>query len=334
MAKVSSAIGDAMHLAQGFKDGWGVITAARSLVYQFPPMKEAKGDLPAGYQGPPALFVELEIQRYADGDGNKTSDPPETKLLSVQKPSKDTGLLDLVHPGKYTDENFDDAVDCGGDLGAEGDTLFALKDGYQLLDSCGWWRFALSAQEDGFKPEIMKRTFFPDLVGLYAYFTTVTLPKFRDNMTNDPTAFVVKKGTTKRFPYEQVKGTATAAAPAKSAGKPAGAKGKPAAAAPAAAAPAAAPAPATNGATTITADEIATALLIDTLAPAKRGVTLSDSKKLRVEALMCMSKHKPAIPQELKKAVQDTLTEDWLTATGLANGLFDIADDGRIVFAS
>ena len=108
------------------------------------------------------------------------------------------GQLNAVHPGKYEDGNPEsDATDMGGALGATGDTLFALADGYQINDNVKWMRFCASLVEKGFKPAILKRTYFPDMVGLYAFFKNVT-----KKMGNyDSKLFVVDKIV--RFPYEK-----------------------------------------------------------------------------------------------------------------------------------
>ena len=119
-------------------------------------------------------------------------------LLSIAGADKMDGQLNAVHPGKYEDGNPEsDATDMGGSLGATGDTLFALADGYQINDNVKWMRFCASLVEKGFKPAILKRTYFPDMVGLYAFFKNVT-----KKMGNyDSKLFVVDKIV--RFPYEK-----------------------------------------------------------------------------------------------------------------------------------
>lgn len=311
MPRVSSAPEDAMHFKGTFSDGWGKIVDAKALVYQFPPDKET------GRQDPAGLFCELTIQRYQDGDGNRSADQPEQVLLSIQRASKDSGTLTLVHPGNYPNGDVSaEPEDCGTELGAEGDTVKALQDGYQFNDKTKYMVFCKSLQEKGFKPEILKHTYFPGFVGLYAFFKTETQKKFRADQTSDPTAFVVTQ--IKEFPYEAKK----AAAPAKGKGKVASAP-----------ATAAAPAPATNGDASV--EDIASAILIQTLAPAKKGVTLPSLAKLKVEAFMSVSKHKPAVPANIKKQVQEQLgDEEWLAAVGQANSIFSVGDDGSVAFAA
>lgn len=333
MPRVSSASEDAYHFKGTFADGWGLVTAAQAVMFQFPPDKET------GQQNPPSLFVELTIQRHQDGDGHASATPPEQVLMSIARPNKETGEMDQIHPGNYPDGNMSaDPVDCGGNLGAAGNTLFALADGYQLNDNCKWMRFTRSLEEKGFRPAILKRTYFPDLNGLRAYFKTEKLKKWRDDQEADPTAFVVSE--IRQFPYEA--GAQTAAAAASTTGR--GKKGQgqqsasapaPAAAAPAPSPPAAAPAPAapaTNG--TASAEDLATAVIIQTLAPAKKGTALPNIAKLKVEAFMAINKHKPTVPVELKSAVQQQMQdEDWLIAVGVMNNLFVIAEDGKVTFA-
>jgi hypothetical protein len=310
MHRVSSAPEDAFHFKGGFADGWGKITSAKALVFQFPPDKESSR------QGPPGLFACLEIQRFNDNAGNQSAEQPSEVLLSIQSANKESGELNLCHPGRFVDGNPDsDPEDMTGELGAEGDTLFAVQDGFQLNDKTKWMTFTTSLQEKGFQPKILKRTWFNDLVGLYAYFKTETRKKFRDDQTNDPTVFLVTE--IKEFPYEL---------------KPA-AKGKPAPKGKAAAS-ATAPAAAAVEPASESAEEIAAAILSKTLAPARKGVVIADIKRLKIEALMAISKHKPAVPAELKKAVQNQLgDDDWLEATGAAEGLFEILENGQVKFA-
>lgn len=338
MARVSSAPEDAYHLSGKFADGWGKVTDCKVVMFQYPPMKEAKGNRPAGHQDPAALVAELTIQRYVDGDGNVAASQPETKMLGIQKgtPGVDENdnpiMVYPVHPGKYPDDNPElDPVDCGDALGAEGNTLFALQDGFALNDKCGWMVFTQSLQEDGFKPAILKRTFFDDLIGLYAYFVTETRPKFRQDQTEDPTAFVVKKGTTRIRPYE--KQTAGAAAGMAKAAKGAAAGG---AKKTAAAAPKAPVAPATSDADSNGAadpETLATSVL-KSVAGANKGTVYPNATKLSVQLLLGMNKLKPPIPAELKKAVQDQLKDsDWVAAVGMGEDVLAVNDDGSIQFA-
>ena len=73
--------------------------------------------------------------------------------------------------------------------------------------------------------------------------------------------------------------------------------------------------------------------MTQTLAADKKGQTVTDVKKLKVQAFMAMNRHRPTIPGELKPAVQKQLgDEEWLIATGLSAGVFTQADDGSITF--
>jgi hypothetical protein len=326
MPRVSSAPEDAYHFKGSFEEGWGVVTAAEAVVFQFPPTKEAKNGRPAGSQDPPQLMARLEIQRMVDGDGNKNPAPTEEVLLPIQKPDKGTGELSACHPGNFPDANPEaDPEDMGGELGASGNTLYAMQDGYAINEKCKWMRFTSSLQAKGFKPAILKRTFFTDLVGLYAFFKNETVkggsPEF------DGTAFVVDKIV--RFPYE--KGAADAAKP--TAKVKASTGSKPVAAA---ATKPVSDAPESNGASGGTdPQEIALAVLTDTLAPSKKGQTLKDMPKLKLEALMASNKHKPAIPAEIKKQVLDQFKdEDWIRAVGESTELFAFAADGSVTFAA
>jgi hypothetical protein len=335
MPKVSSAPEDALHFKGSYADGWGEVVDAKAVVFQYPPDKST------GRQDTPSLFCELTIQRYREPE-TKDATAPESIMLSIQRSDKMTGELSLVHPGKYPNGNLEaDPEDMSGGLGAEGDTLFALQDGYQINDKTKWMRFTQSLVEKGFKPAVLKRTYFPDLVGLRAYFTNLTEKKFRDDQTSDPTVFVVKE--IRQFPYEKK---------AVAKGKPAAAEKKTAAAAAAAAAKPVngAPTPSTLSAPEETADgigggsaaaeDIAFDIVKNTLAPAKKGTTIASPgdpqagiNRLKIEAYLAINRHKPAVPAALKKAVQEKLGDTtWLEAIGAVNELFSLGEDGSVTF--
>lgn len=329
MARVSSAPEDAYVMKSGFIEGWGEVVGAKALVFQFPPAKKASDTRKEGDQDPPALFLALEIQRL-NADGTKAPGDPEEKLLKIANPSKMTGQLDDLHPGNCADDNFDnEPTDCGGELGAEGNTLFAAQEGFQLNDKTGWMMTAKSLEEKGFKPAILRRSFFPDLVGLVAEFETVTIPK-TGKQQFESSLFGVK--SIKVYPYE--KGTkATGAAPG---GKGAAAKGKPApktGTAPASnAAPTTtqtAPAGDANGAVDLSPEDFLTDL-IGKYASGKKGATVTDLKKLKMEVLLYGTKHAKS---QMTKATTDSLTEDFLQVVGMASSLYAVEDDGKVQFA-
>lgn len=331
MPRVSSAPEDAFHFKGEFLDGWGEVVDAKPIVFQFPPSKEDKPGRPAGSQDPPGLFAELLIQRHTDAEGTKGPQPPEQVLLSIQRADKHTGELSACHPGKFQDGDPEsEPEDQGGELGAEGDTLYALQEGFQLNDKCKWMRFTTSLVEKGFKPSILKRTYFPDLIGLRAYFMTV-VDKKKSETDFDTSVFCVKE--IRQFPYEKT--AAKAGAPA-AARKPApNAKTAAPAAKASAAKPTAAPPASSNGASQLSAEEIATAIITDTLAVTQKGNVFADIKKLKVNAFMAMNKHKPPVEAGMKKAVQEQLgNEDWLAATGEATGVFTVDAEGKVEFAS
>ena len=321
MARVSSAPEDAYKIKGSFADGWGEIIDAKSVVFQYPPDKES------GRQDPPGLFVSLTIQRLQSGDGEKSAEEPSEVLLSVQRASTDTGTLDKIRPGNYPAPDLAaDPVDCGSDLGSEGNTFFAVQDGFQINDKVKWSIFTQSLQEKGFKPGVLKNTYFPDLVGLRAHFKTETRKKFRADQATDPTAFVVSE--IKRFPYEQTAGKAAAktTVAAGKVGKPAAAPSK---------TPAATPTPAASGGDTgDDAEEIAQAIITTTLAQNNTGKSFTDIKKLKMAAFMSINKHKPAVPAELKPEVTKLLSdEDFITSIGVAGDVFVANDDGSFTFA-
>ena len=88
MPRVSSAPEDAFHFKGSFEEGWGEIVDAKSVVFQYPPQKEASGNRLAGFQSPPGLFVCLSIQRYLDKT-TKAGVPAEEVMLSLAAAGKE-----------------------------------------------------------------------------------------------------------------------------------------------------------------------------------------------------------------------------------------------------
>ena len=323
MPRVSSHPDDVMNFKGVFADGWGKVVDAKAIVFQYPPMKKAQFGHEEGWQGPPFLAAELTIQRYENADGLRSAAQPEQVVLQIQNPDKDTSRLEILRPGKYPNgDPATDPEDMGGDLGSEGDTVYSAKEGFQFMD-CKWTKFCASLKDKGFRDDLIRRSYFPDMIGLYAYFQTVTEKKWRKDMDTDPTKFVVTE--IKEYPYEQ-KGGGKAGTAAKG-------KGKAAAASAPTPAPASAPAPTSDSG--YDAQEIAGAIIISTLAPAKRGKTLDSVDKLKIEAFLCIAQHKPPVPTNLKKAVGDQLKDiDWVVAVGEANDLFSVGEDGKVKFAA
>lgn len=327
MARVSSAPEDAYVMKSGFIEGWGEVVGAKALVFQFPPAKKASDTRKEGDQDPPALFLALEIQRL-NADGTKAPGDPEEKLLKIANPSKMTGQLDDLHPGNCADDNFDnEPTDCGGELGAEGNTLFAAQEGFQLNDKTGWMMTAKSLEEKGFKPAILRRSFFPDLIGLVAEFETVTIPK-TGKQQFESSLFGVK--SIKVYPYE--KGTKGNAAAPKATGKgkpaPAAAKNTSAASAPPSTTQTA-PVGDANGMVDLSPEDFLTDL-IGKYAAGKKGATVTDLKKLKMEVLLYGTKHAKS---QMTKATTDSLTEDFLQVVGMTSGLYEVGDDGKVQFA-
>jgi len=348
MPRVSSDPKDTYHFSTSFSDGWGKIIEAKSLVFQYPPRKEAQGpDRPAGSQDPPMLVVELTIDRYADGQGTHAGVPPESKLLVVDYPDKATGTLDIFHPGKYPDGDVNaDPIDQGNALGAEGDTLYAAVEGKLLSDGLGWMIFAKSLTDrvkydatdntvvwtaGGFKPAVLQRSYFPDLVGLYAFFKTVTIKKTRDKQTKDPSVFIVTE--IKEFPYEKkAQDTKKPAAAAKKTA-PTPAAQTNATPPPPTTSPATAPAD-SNGTGEVDIPSLAAEILTGITAVKQKGKTLSGLDKLSVAALLDISNYKPPVPNAQKPALTAQFKDKaWLKEIGEITELYTVAEDGKVVFA-
>jgi hypothetical protein len=283
-----------------FNDGWGEVVGAKALVFQYPPMKEAKGNRPEGHQDPPALYAQLEIQRYTDGTFTaRAGDAPEEVLLKMVGPNRDSGELDLCHAGTAGSRE-DEPEDGGGELGAEGPTVFATRDGFAFSDACKWIQFTDSLKEKGFKPEVLKYTWLPDLIGLRAFFATVTV-KWRGkppaDAQGDPTKFAVTE--IKRYPYE-----AKPAAEAKAEPKAkAAAKGKSSAAPKPE--PKAEPAPAAEE-PSVDGDEnsieIAGISIFEKIAQKNTGKTLATGK---IKSLAFLEMQKSGYPKESHKDIQE-----------------------------
>ena len=307
---------EAYHASTGFKEGWGTVVDYKALVYQFPPTKNVRpgSNRKVGDQDPPALYGALSIQP-CDPDGKPTEDTQEV-LLSIAKPNKETGTLDIVRPGNFPDGDLNgEPEDCGGDPGAEGNTLYCEKDGWSPSDKCKWVLFTKSLKEKGFKPDVINRGYFPDLVGLVAHFKTEDVPK-QSSSDFDSTKFIVTE--IKRYPYE------------KAAAKPAKAAPKAAAAANGKANGVAKP-ERVESTSDDSAEDIALNLLTDVVAKKYKGKRLKDLKALKVAAHMAASS---ITPESLQKEVRAQFADPaWLTDIGVSADLFVVEADGQVAFA-
>jgi hypothetical protein len=318
MPKVSSAQKDAFHFKGGYEDGWGEVVDAKALMFQFPPTKETKGNRPAGSQDPPALYLSMSIQRYADKN-TKLGTPPEEVLLPIARPDKAGNPLP-IHPGNYPDGDLSkDVVDCGDGLGAEGNTVFAVQDGYAFNDKVKYMLFCKSLEEKGFKPAVLEATYFPSLIGMIANFKTELGKKFRDDM-DDPKVFVVTEIA--KFPYEgkQTKSVSKAVfktVPTQQV------NGAPVPKATVETAEASAEADESG------AEGIALAILAQT-AKKYSGQTMPDIKKLKVAVITEINNYKPAVQPDDRKQVQEFFkNNEWLQESGVLEGI-DFQADGSI----
>ena len=321
MPRVSSAPEDAFHFKGSFEEGWGEIVDAKSVVFQYPPQKEASGNRPAGFQSPPGLFVCLSIQRYLDKT-TKAGVPAEEVMLSLAAAGKDTGMLDSVHPGRYPNGDLNaEPEDCGAELGTEGDTIVAIKDGFALNDKTKWMTFATSLTEKGFKPAELKASYFPALIGTIAHFKNET----RKGSGNIPNYDVFVVSEIAKYGYENKKKGA-----AKDGSKEVSKSGANAPSSGATRAEATDEAQgAESGAIETVCRNLAAAMVSK-----NKGATLTDIKKARLAVLMEINNHKPPITDAaLRKGVQDTVTFEWLQEYGLDTGSFDVQPDNKVVFA-
>lgn len=285
LERVSSAVKDQYEVQAGFQEGRGEIIAAVACVHQFPGK---------GQNYPPALMTRITIQRLNDKWEPTDAEPAEEYLGWGRKALETIQVANA--PSR--DAAMSDVEPLGDVLGTEGNTVVA--DGGKLNNKTAWGIFAKSCEEKGFKPEIMRWSYMPDLVGMKALFKQVKGQKFDDSQDKDPSYLVVEQIHV--YPYENA-GKSKAAAPkvndAVAAAK-AKLKGK---------APTAAPEPAKASSNGSTGSDEAIAILSE-LAGKLSGTTATREK------LVTMARTS-TIKQKLDKSVQSGVLaligdEDWL----------------------
>lgn len=200
MGKLSFASKDAVVGGMGIQEGNVEIVAACGKVHQFPPNKKS------GNQSAPFCCAAIQLQRL-DKDMNPTEDEPQWEYLTYGKDS-----LEKYHPGNASSPDDDDPEDLGSEVDTEGNTIFVVDESAKLRTTCKWMIFAKSLEAQGFKPDILGRGYFPDLVGTKGHVKTLTMEKI-DDSDKAPTCLVFDKIVV--YPYSKG-GAKKAAAPAKS----------------------------------------------------------------------------------------------------------------------
>lgn len=307
MPHVGYAKEDGYHLSGIFNDGWGEVVDAKSVVYQYPPNKDT------GNQGDPFLAVLLSIARVDPDSFKHTSDEVTEVPLKVDKD------LDKIRPGLASEPGDPDPKDCGTDLGKEGNCFYAAEEGAKINENVKYFRLASSLQEKGFKGDILHRGYLPDLVGMVAYFQTLTGKKFRDDMEKDPTYFAVRE--IKRYPYEQAAKNG-AKPPLKKAGKLDSKLDSKSVAPPD-------PKPAPEPEVEEEDAETVASRLIQEAAQASAGKTMAKSKFVTGVFLTLVSP-KANVSKDLHKPIQTMIKSDWLD--GVLEALEVNNEHGNLTF--
>jgi hypothetical protein len=283
MPKMSFASADFYEPKLGFTEGTARIEKARTIVFQYPPNRES------GEQFPEFLAALLKLQRV-DEQLKPTDDEPMEKILRIEKD------LTRMRPGQAASREDADPSDLGPELGTEGNTVFG-GDGVQINNHSAFATFLHSLEEHGFKPDILKDAYLPDLEG--TIFHGITQKGAKTNIGGrevEPNYLVVDKIMV--FPYEKAaKKPAGKATTSTSTAKPA------TTAAPAAATTAAAAAASNGNDPTAIAQGILSALTKE-LAGETR-----DSKKFASMAYSRLVRDKSR-DKKYDKAVQDLFRSD------------------------
>lgn len=318
MPKASFASKDAFVMKSGFNEGWGIITKAEGVVFQYPPNKTT------GAQSLPALFARLLIQ-HTDSSFAATSDEPAEQLLKIAD-------IAACHPGIAKSRDDQDPEDAGEELETVGNCIFTVEEGYKIQANSKYLTFTKSLEDKGFKPEILGEGYFPDLEGLQAMFKTVQGKKFagKDGGDVTPDYFVVD--VIKKFPYEKKAGAGTGSAKKTTPPTTPGAK-KTVAAAAKTVESEAEPEPAEEVETADAGsdDPIETGAqeILAKVISEQSGQTMKRSK-MNVFCFNALNKSK--IEKKFHKAIQDKLRDkDWLTENLADNGVFD-QDTDEVTF--
>ena len=199
MAKASLATRDSVETSLGIQEGNVEFVAACCKVHQFPPNKKT------GSQSDPFCCAAIQLQKLDKEMESDGSDPSWTYLTF----GKDS--LVKFHPGDAQSADDDDPSDLGEEVDTEGNTVFLVDEGAKLNKKCKWMMFASSLEQMGFKPDILGKGFFPDLIGTKAHVKTIKMERISDE-GEPPTCLVVDKIFV--YPYAKKAGKAAAGAAA------------------------------------------------------------------------------------------------------------------------
>jgi len=141
-----------------FKEGWGLITAAKCAIHQFPPSKKT------GTQADEGCKVILTIQR-TDSNGKPDGSEPVEEYLNAA--NKKDGVIP-TWPGLAKSRDDQNPKNLGAEMGTEGNCF----QGKIPHPQSKFMVFSQSLEQRGFKPEVLNEGYLPDLVGTVAEFTT------------------------------------------------------------------------------------------------------------------------------------------------------------------
>ncbi len=140
----------------GAQEGAWEIAKCRCVVHQFPANSQT------GEQSAPTCMIQLELYKIDPNTLEHIDDEPVYEYLGWGR--KNT--LDNIRPGNKAKPEDTDAIDLGGALGTEGNTVYGDPvNGFKIYNVCAAARFLAALKDKGFKDEILDRGYLPDLEG-------------------------------------------------------------------------------------------------------------------------------------------------------------------------
>lgn len=204
----------------GVPECWGEVIGCHAEIVQWQPKKGTNE------QQPRLLSCMLQVQPYEDETFAATKGDPATQEMVIEWGRKDDATGELqplaLRPGVAKDAEDPDPADQGEAIGTQGNTLVGSV-AVNLNNAFG--AFCKSLTTRGFKPAILGRGYFPDLIGLRAHFKH---EKQKSKSGKEFENFIVDQPI-KQFPYEQAAKTTTKGAAKKPATAAAGAGAAPSA---------------------------------------------------------------------------------------------------------
>lgn len=199
----------------GMKQGFGIqegnieVVSSLVVVHQFPPNSKT------GKQSDPFTAIRWGVRKL------NAEWEPEDEEAGLEEVFIRIGTPGDIRPGKVQDpaDMDEEPEDLGSEVGTEGPAIY-VESGKRLGNN--WVRMAESLIKNGFKAEVIARSFLPDFDGMKLHVHTVETGKYKDRTGEEKMGTALVCDRIHVRPYEKATSKAKAGSAASKANGKAG----------------------------------------------------------------------------------------------------------------